>query len=320
MKCLSSGLTDPGLVRSVNQDAYYIDPDGQLFIVADGMGGHAGGQEASRIATETVRQVLFERWSTTDSASALLTEALEAANTAILTDQETHPERSEMGTTVVAVIFRNGEWWCAHVGDSRLYRWRDRTLEQLTEDHTWVARAVKYGDLDPQQARSHPWRHVLMQCLGRPEMGPIDIQKLALKPGDRLLLCSDGLTEELPDDTIAKHLNAGQSLERTVQVLVDMAKQNGGRDNITVTIVALPEGEGWSVDWGAAIPQSDRPLAQSEADTLTRNTPKFSDLPSELMEPAGDELTEDKLHEDGLKAAPLAEEDVTEDDMTELVE
>jgi PPM family protein phosphatase len=239
MKCSFTGLTDPGLLRTVNQDDYYIDPDGRFFVVADGMGGHAGGQEASQLATEAIQVHLDKHWESVIPSDELLAQALNEANEAILQDQQSHPERSDMGTTAVVVMFRKEEPWFAHVGDSRLYRLRDLKLEQITEDHTWVARAMKAGDLTPEQARIHPWRHVLSQCLGRKDLQTIDVQPLDVQPGDRLLLCSDGLTEELADAAIASYLQPEVSNEQAATKLVEAAKEKGGRDNITVVIVEM---------------------------------------------------------------------------------
>lgn len=241
MKRFFTGLSDTGLVRSVNQDAYYYDPEGKFFIVADGMGGHAGGQEASRIATETIKTHLIEQWDTPEPSESLLEAAFMKANQAIIQDQQQHPERGDMGTTAVAVLFRGQEArpWCAHIGDSRLYRLRGAHLEQITEDHTWVARAMHSGVLTPEQARVHPWRHVLSQCLGREDLGQIDIQQFEVQPSDRLLLCSDGLTEELSDYLIASNLKSIRACEKAAATLVNAAKDKGGRDNITVIIVAL---------------------------------------------------------------------------------
>ncbi len=239
MKRLFTGLTDPGLVRSANQDSYYIDPTGRFFIVADGMGGHAGGQEASRIAVEAMQVYLEDNWDSAESSSALLETAFLKANRAILQDQSTHPERADMGTTAVVILFRGEESWCAHVGDSRLYRLRGAKLEQITEDHTWVARALKMGDLNIDQARVHPWRHVLSQCLGREDVRQIEVQFVDVQAGDRLLLCSDGLTEELSDHLIASHLKSIRVCEKAAAALISAAKDNGGRDNITVVIVAI---------------------------------------------------------------------------------
>lgn len=237
MKRLFTGLTDPGLVRSANQDAYYVDPAGQFFIVADGMGGHAGGQEASRIATEVIRSYIVDRWDSSDESAELLQEAVLKANKAILQDQMAHPERGDMGTTVVIAMFREDTPWCAHIGDSRLYRLRGAKLDQLTEDHTWVARAMKVGDLSMAQARVHPWRHILSKCLGREDLKQVDVASFDYQPSDRLLLCSDGLTEELSDHLIASQLKTIRSCEKVAESLINAAKEKGGRDNITVVIV-----------------------------------------------------------------------------------
>ena len=238
MKRIFSGLTDTGLVRSVNQDAYYIDPDGRFCLVADGMGGHAGGQEASRLATDTIREYLETHWSFPAKSHQLLEDALLKANHAILKDQRDHPERSDMGTTVVVVLFRDDQPSCAHVGDSRLYRLRGSRLDQITEDHTWVRRALKSGELTTDQARLHPWRHILSKCLGRDDVRQIDVQTFELEPNDRLILCSDGLTEELSDHLIAFHLKSIRACDQAASALVNAAKGKGGRDNITIVIVS----------------------------------------------------------------------------------
>ncbi|MEM8777341.1 MAG: Stp1/IreP family PP2C-type Ser/Thr phosphatase [Cyanobacteria bacterium P01_G01_bin.49] len=233
-----TGLTDPGLLRSVNQDNFYIDPDGRFFMVADGMGGHAGGQEASLIATQQIKTHLDSYWESEVSSYEILEEAIIKANESILEDQKAHPERGEMGTTAVVVMFRGEQPLRGHVGDSRLYRLRDSHLEQITEDHTWVARALKVGDIDPEQAKTHPWRHVLFQCLGRKDVQKPEIIELDIQTGDRLLLCSDGLTEEVTDDTIQEIFSQSESCDKIAANLIEAAKDGGGSDNITVVIVA----------------------------------------------------------------------------------
>ncbi|MGK7890743.1 MAG: Stp1/IreP family PP2C-type Ser/Thr phosphatase [Leptolyngbyaceae cyanobacterium] len=238
MKRLFTGLTDPGLVRTANQDAYHTDQSGRFFIVADGMGGHAGGQEASRIATEVIQECLDQQWESSQLSKDILAEAVLKANEAIIEDQSSHPERGDMGTTVLVVIFRDEQPMCAHIGDSRLYRLRGSRLDQITEDHTWVARAMKLGDLSPSQARVHPWRHVLSKCLGREDLKHVDIQTFDWQLNDRLLLCSDGLTEELSDHLITNHMKTIRSCDKAASALVDAAKDSGGRDNITVIVVA----------------------------------------------------------------------------------
>lgn len=233
-----TGLSDVGLVRSANQDAYYIDLEGRFFIVADGMGGHAGGEEASRIAIEVIQAYLVERWNSVTPTSTLLECAFLQANKAIMQDQQNHPQRSDMGTTAVAVIFREQQTYCAHVGDSRLYYLHSAKLQQITQDHTWVARALKLGELTLESVRTHPYRHVLLQCLGREELEQIDVQELDVQQGDRLLLCSDGLTEELSDQLIASYLQSSD-IDNAVSALLEAAKTNGGHDNITIVLVAV---------------------------------------------------------------------------------
>jgi PPM family protein phosphatase len=214
-----------------------MDSDGRFFIVADGMGGHAGGQEASRIAIQAIQSYLVEHWEEPSDTPLLLEKAFFTANQAILTDQLAHPERADMGTTAVAVIFRDeGRPWCAN---SRLYRLHGSHLDQITEDQTWVAQAVKRKALTLEQARNHPWRHVLSQCLGRDDLHEIDILPVDVQPGDRLLLCSDGLTEELSDPLIASPLKSIRACEGAATALIEAAKDKGGRDNITVVIVTF---------------------------------------------------------------------------------
>ena len=238
MKSQFAGLSDKGMVRSANQDAYHIDPDGRFFIVADGMGGHAGGEEASRIAIETTSTYLSQHWETEPDTKNLLVQSLIAANDAIVADQENNAQRGDMGTTIVAISFRDDLVWSAHVGDSRLYRLRGDKLDAITEDDTWVARAMKLGQLNAEEAKTHPLRHVLSHCLGRRDLRQINVQTQDISSGDRVLLCSDGLTEEVPHDEIASHLHAG-TIEEAAQSLVDAAKQHGGSDNITVIIAQM---------------------------------------------------------------------------------
>lgn len=240
MKRYFAGMTDTGLVRKVNQDAYYIDdPKGRFFIVADGMGGHAGGQEASRIAVETIQSCLEQKWNSSASSAELLDRAFRLANDAIIEEQLRRPALNDMGTTAVAVVFRSGQPWCAHVGDSRLYRLRGSKLQQITEDHTWVARAIQAGYLTPEQGRSHPMRHVLAQCIGRSDLEEVTVGSFEVQAGDRLLLCSDGLTEELSDAAISNSLKSIRAGEKAAATLVEAAKEKGGRDNITVVIVTI---------------------------------------------------------------------------------
>ncbi len=241
MKNRFAATTDPGLVRSVNQDAYYMDSNGEFFIVADGMGGHSGGQEASQIATDTIRDYLLKHWLSSEPTELILEKALFEANQAILQDQQDHPERADSGTTAVVVMLRDQQPMVAHVGDSRLYRLHGEKLEQITEDHTWVARAVQAAHITLEEARIHPWRHVLSQCLGREDLRQIDIKSFSVEAGDRLLLCSDGLTEELSESLIIDPLKSISDCQAAANQLVIAAKEKGGKDNITVVLVNIEE-------------------------------------------------------------------------------
>lgn len=242
MKRVFVGLTDKGLVRSGNQDNHHVDQEGRFFILADGMGGHAGGEEASRIAVESIRDYLDSNWDAPIEPYDLLEKSIYHANEGILEDQNLHPERGDMGTTIVVVFVRNGETWRAHVGDSRLYRLRDSKLEQITQDHTWISQAIRAGEISPEDAKEHPWRHVLSQCLGRKDLYEgIDIEKMEVKQGDRYLLCSDGLTEEVPFDLIAKCLTENEELQLAGETLIQEAKNGGGSDNITVVLVSFDQ-------------------------------------------------------------------------------
>jgi PPM family protein phosphatase len=241
MKLLFTGDTNPGLIRKNNQDSYFSDEQGRFFIVADGMGGHAGGEQASRIATEKIQFCLNEHWNEDLSCEQLLRSAFKQANQCILSDQFNNPERADMGTTAVVFMYRDNQFWCGHVGDSRLYSFRDGQLSQITDDHTWVARALKVGDLTPDQAKNHPWRHVLSQCLGRKDLYNIEIQAMDVKPGDRLLLCSDGLTEEVKDDMIQSCLAQYPNSTETVKQLIQRALDAGGSDNVTIILIDFQE-------------------------------------------------------------------------------
>jgi len=238
MKRLFAGATDTGCVRSANQDSYYIDPEGRFFVVADGMGGHAGGEVASQIAVDSIRSCLEALWDVEVTPQKLMQDAIDKANQAIINDQAANPVRSDMGTTIVVLLFRDEQPWFCHIGDSRLYRLRGSKLEQISDDHTWIARAIQTGVVNPDEAKSHPWRHMLLQCLGREDVKSITAREIEWQPGDRLLICSDGLTEELTDDLIAGYLASDGTNDHIAQSLINAANERGGGDNITVVIVS----------------------------------------------------------------------------------
>jgi len=203
------------------------------------MGGHTGGEEASRIATQVIRDYLLQHWQSDLETKVLLENAFKRANLAIVREQKLQPQCSDMGTTAVTIVFREQQPAIAHVGDSRLYLFREATLQQVTTDHTWINMALHQGDISKQEARNHPWRHILSRCLGREELDLIDIQTINVQLGDRLLLCSDGLTEELCDEHIAFQLQSHPAIEKAPAALLEAALASGGKDNITVVLIAL---------------------------------------------------------------------------------
>jgi PPM family protein phosphatase len=236
-----AGMTDIGHVRGVNQDAYYANRG--LFILADGMGGHTAGEIASSLAIQSVRSFLESK---RPSSPALdieksLVQAVRIANEDILEDAERHIERGDMGTTLVIAWAVGSCLWYTHVGDSRLYRWngQTRTLGLLTEDHTLVAELVAKGSLSPEIAEQHPYRHVLSRCLGRSDLEVDLVKKIPLIPGDRYLLCSDGLTREVSDPEIGQTLLACPDDQPAAETLVRKANEHGGRDNITVVLCTV---------------------------------------------------------------------------------
>jgi PPM family protein phosphatase len=241
MTLLRSGsATDTGLVRSVNQDLAMETPT--LFAVADGMGGHAGGEVASRLAVETLG-VAFGRQPT----GAGLAEAVTEANTVVWQHSQQNPELRGMGTTITALSLVNegGKDTLAlvNVGDSRSYRFHDGEISQITTDHSLAEEMVRTGDLSSDEAAVHPHRHILTRALGVATNVAVDLWRIHPVRGDRYLLCSDGLTNELTGDQIAEVLRSVSDPRRASELLVDAARTHGGSDNITVVIVDVVVGE-----------------------------------------------------------------------------
>jgi serine/threonine protein phosphatase PrpC len=244
-----AGLSDVGCQREDNEDRYsYWEPvsneafyhKGRLAIVADGMGGHEGGQEASQIALETVEQVYGE---TPDGdPRSLLLAGFQAAHQRILAYAEQHPSLQGMGTTCTAVALVGPNLHYAHVGDSRLYLWRGSKIYRLTRDHSYVGRLVEQGIIAPQEAASHPQRNILIMALGAsPEITPESPeQPMSLEVGDVLLLCTDGLWTAVSDEELKAAL-AGDRLDGACQHLVEKAKARGGPDNITLQVLRIAE-------------------------------------------------------------------------------
>ena len=236
------GDTHVGRVRTVNQDAYGEWTDAargmRLFFVADGMGGHRGGEVASRLAVEQVGLAFKED---EGAAPELLKNAFERANGEIFETARRDLELTGMGTTGVALAL-TGErlGWVAHVGDSRAYRFRDGKLEQLTDDHSVVGELVRRGQLTSEEARIHPQSNEILRAIGTQPEIETEITRIDVEPGDRYMLCSDGLSGMLSDDAIAEVVGSTPPADAVAR-LIELANEAGGSDNITVQIAVVPE-------------------------------------------------------------------------------
>ena len=239
---VTASVTDVGRVRSNNQDSYGEFSDGargyRLLFVADGMGGHRGGEVASRLAVECVEEIFG---ASTAPPDELLRLALESANSRIFETASRDPELAGMGTTGVALILTGeSKGWIAHVGDSRAYLLRNGLFSQLTADHSVVGELVRRGQLTPEEARVHPQSNEILRALGTQAEVDVELTPVDVEPGDLFLLCSDGLSGMLPDPQIGETLTGVQP-EQAVRSLVQMANEAGGTDNITVQIAAVPD-------------------------------------------------------------------------------
>ena len=242
-----AGMSDVGCQRRSNEDRYgYWEPaneleleeKGRLAVVADGMGGHEGGQDASRIAVDAIQQIYAA--SPDGDPQALLAAAFREAHARIHQFAAAHPELHGMGTTATAVVLRANRLYYSHIGDSRLYLVRDGRITRLTRDHSYVGSLVESGFITSEEAETHPQRHILMAALGAgeefsPEM-PAD--PIPLVSGDVLLLCTDGLWGLVPDHELEQTV-AGMRPQEACRALIELAKKRGGHDNITVQVLRL---------------------------------------------------------------------------------
>lgn len=230
--------TDVGLQRKNNEDACVLVEEAGLCVVADGMGGHLGGEIASNIAIETVSEAFNNRPRNGQDErkdAELLTKCVKNANKEIYRRGNADAALKNMGTTIVAVVLSGDYIVTANVGDSRIYRLRESKLEQITEDHSWVGELRKKNLISEEDARSHPLKNIITRALGMEPTVEVDVKWEKAKSGDLYLLCSDGLTDLVPDADIAKVLNAGDDkLEAVAAALIEAANAAGGTDNITV--------------------------------------------------------------------------------------
>lgn len=231
-----ASISDIGLQRASNQDTVLVRPELGLWVVADGMGGHAGGAEASRIACEAVSESVENGLS--------LPDAFEVAHARVRFDQQENADRQDMGTTLVAMHEQGPRIELAWVGDSRAYRFeRDSgRLECLTRDHNIAGRLLAAGSITAEQARNHPQRNILTDCIGQREGLPeIEHQTHQWRPGDWWLLCTDGLSGEVPEETLTEILAISTTPADAAERLLAAALETGGRDNISLIVLATPE-------------------------------------------------------------------------------
>ena len=262
----SYAITDPGSKGRLNEDSFeissfLISEDDQtpvmLAVVADGIGGHKAGEIASRIAVDTIKSSISE----SDGSDPLwiLKSALLEANHSITSAADGDDTRSGMGSTVACALVINSAVYTATLGDSRIYLTRDDRIQQLTIDHTWVQEALEVGVINSEEARSHPRRHLIRSYLGSADPIHPDLrlyldpeenqeqakanQGLPMIPGDRILICSDGLTDLVEDEEILEVLQKNGSEDTHLQEMVDLANDRGGHDNITIVLLHAPSGE-----------------------------------------------------------------------------
>jgi serine/threonine protein phosphatase PrpC len=238
-----AGTTHVGRLRKVNQDAFdRFDDDERgeiLLVVADGMGGHQGGEVASRMAIGTLGKLCREG---DGDAPTRLQHAIERANFEIHKLASKDRTLKGMGTTIVALLLcEKGPSFVAHVGDSRLYRLRSEDFEALTEDHSVVALMIRNGTITPEEARDHPKRNQIMRALGVWDETEVDIASLEIQTGDTFLLCSDGLYGMLPDEDLKVLADRAPDSHTGVAWMIDAANQAGGSDNITAMVVQVHE-------------------------------------------------------------------------------
>ena len=237
--------TDVGLVRSSNQDYFgaYAGKFGHLVVVCDGMGGHEGGEEASRIAVQAIKEH-FEHLGEQYNPTVELTQAISSAHDHIVQQAQQDKSKEGMGTTAVVLLVKNEEAYTAHVGDSRIYLYRGGQVHQLTKDHSLVQQMVDAKMIAPEEARDHPKKNVIVKALGAGQRNyqPDVSAPISLFRHDKFMLCTDGLTAYLSPDEMGQAMGKNTP-QHACSVLVKTAKERGGEDNITVQVVEILQGK-----------------------------------------------------------------------------
>jgi len=272
-----AGDTHVGHKRDTNQDALLVLPGEDLFVVADGMGGHLSGEVASGLAVETMKDFFVDSGEDSDITWPFRTESehgpeanrlivsIKLANLRVFEASQSDRQYKGMGTTVVAALRAGEELLIGHVGDSRAYRLSGGSLEQITEDHSLLNDFKKNIRMSQEDEERFPYKNIIVRALGMKDTVDVDIYRLRPLPGDELLLCSDGLTGEVEDESIRRVLLEEQNLTRACSRLITMANDAGGKDNITV--VALRFGDDGDVDMAAADKESTEQLEREGLDT-----------------------------------------------------
>ena len=304
----SAAVSHVGKIRSNNQDSGYAGT--HLFVVADGMGGHAGGDVASAIAAKRIAEADADYPSARD-AEFSLQQALIAANSLLAETVFEHSELTGMGTTVSSILRVGDQVVVAHIGDSRIYLFRDGELKQITADHTFVQRLVDSGRITPEEAAVHPRRSVLMRVLGDVDAAPeIDTAIFDTKPGDRWMLCSDGLSSYVTDDKMASILATVRTATGAADRLVKESLDHGAPDNVTVVLVDIEDSDGVSgmpptFVGSAAAPlsyENDTSRRPIRLPTLLLHPLKATPPEDSHFEPEGESYLEELIEEDRRRA------------------
>lgn len=254
MRIASQSITDVGRVRQGNEDACVCSDELGLYVVADGMGGHAAGEIASETAISVIADYVKRALVENDVRSPddtdpgieptidIFVEGVKEANRRIAALSENNPSYAGMGTTVSGMLFHANQAAIAHVGDSRVYRLRNGAFDLLTEDHSWVNEQVRHNIITPEEAKNHRWRNVITRALGNKPEVEVDTFVVGVETGDVYLLCSDGLTGMVEDETVQYVLShSGADLAHTASRLVEMANEAGGTDNITLILLRIDD-------------------------------------------------------------------------------
>jgi len=252
LQIASASFSHPGLRRDENEDSFCVRPDLGLFLVADGMGGHNAGEVASHMAVEAIEAFVADTqdgdpnrtWPVPYDASLgidgnRLKAAFRLANRRIGAATERDDQLKGMATTAAGILIGREHPVVAHVGDSRVYLLRNGRLRQVTEDHSWVSEQVRAGAMTETAARKHPWRNIVTRALAGGEDPEVEVADLALEPGDRVLICSDGLSSVVPTARMEELVGLDGSLDDICRELIEAANREGGPDNITVVILRV---------------------------------------------------------------------------------